>query len=146
MDYALELAGLIIERRAAMGIRSQVALADLVGVSEATVRRWEHGTHLPDAWEVRRLADTLRVSPDQMLYPPPLTPREREVFRRAARTVGRALAARGEPVRTARPPASAATPDMTAESEALYRSLRPGPGPERRSASSGRRRHDHRPG
>lgn len=85
MSYAQALAGLLMERRAELGIGSQRALSGLVGVSEATVRRWERGTNVPDAYELRSLADVLKVSADELLYPADLTAREREVLRRAAR-------------------------------------------------------------
>ena len=94
-EYATAFAGLVLERRAALNIRSQAALGDMIDVSESTVRRWEAGSHLPDAWELRRLAEVLGVSADQLLYPEPLSPRERELMRRAARQV-RATRDRGQ--------------------------------------------------
>lgn len=88
MTYAQALAGLLMERRADLGIPSQRVLAGQVGVSEATVRRWERALSVPDAYELRCLADVLKVSAEQLLYPADLTAREREVLRRAARRAG----------------------------------------------------------
>jgi transcriptional regulator with XRE-family HTH domain len=87
MTYALDLAGLLIERRAELHIRSQHDLAAMVGVSEATVRRWEAGSHVPDAFSLRRLTTALAVSAEQILYPQHLSTREREIMRRATRRI-----------------------------------------------------------
>jgi transcriptional regulator with XRE-family HTH domain len=87
MTYALDFAGLLIERRAELHIRSQHDLAGMVGVSEATVRRWEAGTHVPDAFALRRLTEALKVSAEQILYPQHLSTREREIMRRASRRI-----------------------------------------------------------
>ena len=54
-------------------------------MSEATVRRWERGTHVPDAYELRRLIAALEVSAEQVLYPAHLTARERLIMQRGAR-------------------------------------------------------------
>ena len=89
-EYAFAFAGVLLERREAMGISSQAELGRLVGVSEATAGRWErHDGHLPDAWELLRLCEVLDVTPEELLHPEPLTPRERELTRRAIRRVGR---------------------------------------------------------
>jgi transcriptional regulator with XRE-family HTH domain len=70
-EYAVAFAGVLLERREAMGISSQAELGRLVGVSEATAGRWErHDGHLPDAWELLRLCDVLDGLP--MLAPVPL--------------------------------------------------------------------------
>jgi transcriptional regulator with XRE-family HTH domain len=90
-EYAASLAGVIMERRAALGIGSQAELARLVGVSEATAGRWERQTHLPNAWELRRLCEVLEVDPDELLHPQPLTPRERQELRRAGRQVRKSV-------------------------------------------------------
>lgn len=93
-EFAASLAGVIMERRAALGIGSQAELGRLVGVSEATVGRWERLIGLPNAWELRELCRILEVEPDELLHPQPLTPREREVLRRAGRRVRASAPAR----------------------------------------------------
>lgn len=87
VGYAAEFSGLLLERRAEKRITSQRALAEMVGVSEATVGRWERQESFPDAWELRRLEVVLGVTAEQLLHPDPLTERERQVLRRANRTV-----------------------------------------------------------
>lgn len=94
-DFAVAFAGVILERRVTMGIGSQAELGRLVGVSEATAGRWErHDGHLPGAWELLRLCEVLDVTPEELLHPEPLTPRERELTRRAVRRVRRPQAPR----------------------------------------------------
>lgn len=69
------------------GIGPQRELATLVGVSEATIQRWEavDKPHLPNAWEIRRLCEALGVEPHELVYPEPLSDRERLLARKAAR-------------------------------------------------------------
>jgi transcriptional regulator with XRE-family HTH domain len=45
----------------------QDELAACIGVSERTVRRWEHGERVPPADRVRDLAQLFRVSADYLL-------------------------------------------------------------------------------
>jgi transcriptional regulator with XRE-family HTH domain len=71
--------------RSQAGITSQAALAELVGVSESTVQRWESGHGLPDAWELVTLSELLGASIAEILYPEPLSDRERLLLRRAWR-------------------------------------------------------------
>lgn len=85
------LGATILELRARASITSQAALAKAVGVSEATVRRWEQGTHAPDAWEVSQLCRLFGVEPHELIRPEPMTDRERELLRRAARQVHRTI-------------------------------------------------------
>ncbi|MFZ0324722.1 MAG: helix-turn-helix domain-containing protein [Actinomycetes bacterium] len=85
------LGATILELRAHAAIPSQRALAKLVGVSEATVRRWEAGDGCPDAWEVNRLCVVLGCEPDDLIRPAEMTERERELLRRSARQVHRTL-------------------------------------------------------
>lgn len=88
-NFASTLLGL----RADAQIGSQAELARLVGVSEATARRWESLTepHLPDAWELHELCRVLGVEPDELVRPAEMTTRERELARRAARGARRAI-------------------------------------------------------
>lgn len=85
------LGATILELRVSHGVGSQAALAKLVGVSEATVRRWEAGDGCPDAWEVNQLCRHLDAEPDELIRPTPVTDRERELLRRAARQVHRTV-------------------------------------------------------
>lgn len=54
---------------------SQSLLAELVGVSQATISNWESDNCLPNAHEIARLASVLDVSPAKFLpdSPPPAT-------------------------------------------------------------------------
>jgi hypothetical protein len=90
-DYKHAFAATVVSLRAEKQISSQAALGTLVGVSDATVQRWEdpHQPHLPNAWELRRLAEALGVEAGDLLYPQPFTERERQLARRAARASGR---------------------------------------------------------
>jgi transcriptional regulator with XRE-family HTH domain len=90
------LGATILELRVANGISSQGALAARlremgVAASEATVRRWEKGTHSPDAWELNRLCALFGVEPADLIHPAPMTDREVQVLRRAARQVHRTI-------------------------------------------------------
>lgn len=80
----------LLALRLAKGIRSQGELGQLVGVSEATVQRWEapNKPHLPDLWELRELARALEVDLGELADPEELTDRERALLRKAARSVG----------------------------------------------------------
>lgn len=75
----------LILLRAQAGITSQLDMANLVGVSESTIQRWEAGKALPDAWELRQLTAHLRVDLEELVNPEPLTDRERMLARRGAR-------------------------------------------------------------
>jgi len=90
-QFRRTLGATILELRARNSIPSQAALAKLVGVSEATVRRWEAGDGVPDAWEVNQLCKHLGCEPDDLIRPEAMTERERELLRRAARQVHRTL-------------------------------------------------------
>ena len=46
---------------------SQSKLADLVGVSFMTIRRWESGEVIPRLDEIKRLADVLHITVDELL-------------------------------------------------------------------------------
>lgn len=90
-QFKRTLGATILEFRVGHGLRSQKALALAVGVSEATVRRWEKGSHAPDAWEINRMCALFGIEPSELIQPEPMTDREREVLRRAARQVHRTL-------------------------------------------------------
>lgn len=85
------LGATILEQRVHHGIPSQGALAKLVGVSEATVRRWEQGTHAPDAWEIRRLCEVFDLQPADLIRPADMTDREIALLRRAGRQIHRTI-------------------------------------------------------
>lgn len=96
-QFKRTLGGQILAMRVDAGIRSQGALAaklvktGVESLSEATVRRWEKGTHAPDAWEINRLCALFGVEPDVLIHPEPMTERERALTRRAARQVHRTI-------------------------------------------------------
>lgn len=62
MDYLADLKAL----RKRRGL-SQAKLAELVGVEQPTVQRWEKGTRLPDLDSLTALAKALGVSPGSLL-------------------------------------------------------------------------------
>lgn len=62
MRYLGELQALRKKRKL-----SQQQLADLVGVEQPTIQRWEHGKRLPDLDALHRLAGVLGVSPGALL-------------------------------------------------------------------------------
>jgi transcriptional regulator with XRE-family HTH domain len=74
-------------RRLEAGYTDRTKLAELVHVSEATFGRWENAQQLPDLWELRELCRVLGIEAVELLYPEPLSPRERLLRRRAARPV-----------------------------------------------------------
>lgn len=55
--------------RKKMGL-NQEALADLIGVSLTTLRRWEWGTRSPRMEEIKRIAVALHVTEDELLNGP----------------------------------------------------------------------------
>ena len=90
-QFKRTLGATILELRVRNEIPSQKALAKLVGVSEATVRRWEQGTACPDAWEVNRLCHHFGIEPDELIRPQKMTDRERELLRRLGRQLHRSV-------------------------------------------------------
>lgn len=56
---------LIHDTRSAKGL-SQSALADLLGVSESSVCKWEDGSRVPRRDRLSQLAEALEWSPDQI--------------------------------------------------------------------------------
>lgn len=62
--------GFIVRDRRTVLKLSQAKLADLVGVRQSTVQRWESDQHLPDDRDVvRRLAKTLKVPLELLVVP-----------------------------------------------------------------------------
>ena len=53
---------------------SQAALAELVGVEQPTVQRWEAGKRQPDLTQIGDLADALGVAPGELFAPPSKLP------------------------------------------------------------------------
>jgi len=96
-QFKRTLGATLLALRVGAGIRSQGAFATALqkagveSVSEATIRRWEKGTHAPDAWEINRLCALFGIEPAELVNPEPMTDREREILRRAGRQVHRTL-------------------------------------------------------
>jgi transcriptional regulator with XRE-family HTH domain len=81
-----------VERGPALAIYTQGDLGAAIGVSSATVLRWENGDGAPpDAWEVRRLCEVFACEPDELIRPQPMSAREREILRRAGRQLRRTI-------------------------------------------------------
>lgn len=94
--FKLSLGATILALRVDHGIGSQTALATELtnlgaAVSEAKVRRWELGTHAPDAWEISRLCVLFGVEPVDLIRPEDLTDREIQLYRRVARQTSRTI-------------------------------------------------------
>lgn len=93
--FKLRLGAVITEIRLARGFKRQGALAEKLKVSEATVQRWESGTTMPNAWDLRELARVLKVDPGVLIDPPDqLSPDVLDVTRRVGATVRREIAKR----------------------------------------------------
>lgn len=73
-------------------IYTQGDLGRAVGVSGATVLRWENSDGAPpDAWEIRRLCELFGLEAHELIYPTPMSARERELLRRAGRQLRRTV-------------------------------------------------------
>lgn len=85
--FKRELAGTLAWLRYRSQAGSQAEVGKLIGTSEATYRRWEdpERPEVPDLWQSRRLAEVFGATPQELMYPDPLTDREREILRRALR-------------------------------------------------------------
>ena len=104
-SYALRLGAVITELRLARGMARQQDLADRMGRHVATIQRWETAGSMPNAWNIRELADALEVDVGTLLYPPDqLSPDILAVSRAAAATVRREMVKRSTR-RKARPDA-----------------------------------------
>ena len=56
---------------------TQRELAEMVGVSEKTIIRWEKGEQAPNICDAQRLAKVLGCSMDSLIPNPPLPPRRK---------------------------------------------------------------------
>lgn len=85
-EYRRAFAENLVVLRKLAGYATQPALAAELGdePSARTIGRWERGELLPDAYEIYRLAEVLRATPDEIVRPRPLTDNERELLRRGA--------------------------------------------------------------
>ncbi len=54
-------------RKARKGMMTQAELANLIGVHEITVRRWELGERLPDTEALKKLSQVLGVSTSELM-------------------------------------------------------------------------------
>jgi transcriptional regulator with XRE-family HTH domain len=91
-DYMSSFGAQLRARRLEAGYTDRAKLAELVPISEATFGRWENGLLLPDLWELREICRVLAIEPTELIYPEPLSERERLVQRRGLRAVRKASA------------------------------------------------------
>lgn len=81
-----------VERGPAVEVYTQGDLGLAIGVSGATVLRWENGEGAPpDAWEIKRLCEVFGCEPSELIRPEPMSGRERELLRRAGRQLRRTI-------------------------------------------------------
>lgn len=74
-SYGKRLGAVITELRLARDMDTQQKLADRVGRHVSTIQRWETNATMPNAWNIRELAQALQVDVATLLYPPDqLTP------------------------------------------------------------------------
>lgn len=106
-SYGRRLGAVITELRLARGFDTQQKLANKMGRHVSTIQRWETGGSMPNAWNVRELADALSVDVGTLLYPPDqLAPEILDVSRAAAATVRREMVKRASRrIRRGRPDA-----------------------------------------
>lgn len=94
-SYGKRLGAVLTELRLARGMPRQQDLADRMGRHVATIQRWETAGSMPNAWNIRELADALSVDVGILLYPPDaLSPDILDVSRAAAATVRREMVKR----------------------------------------------------
>lgn len=94
-SYGRRLGAVITEIRLARGYDTQQKLADHMGRHVATIQRWETAGSMPNAWNIRELAEALSVDVGTLLYPPDhLSPDILDVSRAAAATVRREMVKR----------------------------------------------------
>jgi hypothetical protein len=88
-EYKRAFAATLIGKRVGHG--SQKTVGTAAGTSEATYRRWEdpNQPHLPDAWQIKKLAELFGCEPIDLLMPEELNPREWALTRRAAKAAAR---------------------------------------------------------
>jgi len=91
-SYGRRLGAVITELRLARGFAKQADLAEAMGRHVSTIQRWETSGSMPNAWNIRELAEALTVDVGILLYPPDqLPPDVLEVSRAAAATVRREM-------------------------------------------------------
>ena len=61
-DFANTIYQIRMERKL-----TQKDLADLIGVSDRTISKWENGTTVPDLETIKRLCKALGTSPDSII-------------------------------------------------------------------------------
>lgn len=66
-DYKKRFGERLREARKRKGIRHQKELADLIGVTLASINYYESGERIPDAYTLRKLSETLGCSADYLL-------------------------------------------------------------------------------
>lgn len=90
--YKRAFAATLIGKR--IGHGSQKAAGTFAGTSEATYRRWEdpNQAHLPDAWQIIKLAELFECEPGDLLEPEELNAREWALTKRAAKASARGAA------------------------------------------------------
>jgi transcriptional regulator with XRE-family HTH domain len=94
-SYGRRLGAVITELRLARGFDTQQKLADKMGRHVATIQRWETAGSMPNAWNIREIAEALEVDVGTLLYPPDaLSPDILDVSRSAAATVRREMVKR----------------------------------------------------
>lgn len=92
-SYKRAFAATLVGLRVGHGSQKTAGIA--ASTSEATYRRWENPDepHLPDAWQILRLAALFGCQPIDILEPQDLTAREWALTRRAAKAAARGAAA-----------------------------------------------------
>lgn len=94
-SYGRRLGAVITEVRLARGFDTQQKLADAMGRHVSTIQRWETNGSMPNAWNIRELAEALTVDVGTLLYPPDvLSPDVLDVSRAAAATLRREMVKR----------------------------------------------------
>lgn len=94
-SYQKRLGAVITEIRLARGFVRQQDLADHMHRHVSTIQRWETAGSMPNAWNIRELAEALAVDVGTLLYPPDqLSPEILDVSRAAAATVRREMVKR----------------------------------------------------
>lgn len=96
-SYGVRLGTVITEIRLARGFDTQQKLADAMGRHVSTIQRWETNGSMPNAWNIRELAEALAVDVAVLLYPPDSLPADvLDVSRAAAATVRREMVKRAQ--------------------------------------------------
>ena len=83
---------------------TQIELAEKLGVSIATLRRWESGETAPTGTRIVELANLLKVSPDEVINDAEVRPGKMSVLTPAHEASGGMLVYEGEGVRIELPP------------------------------------------